>query len=205
MAQLRDMLALARVGVHQAPDEVIVRALRRSAQKFCRESRIWRERLDDVVLDPGVDEYDLATPSDSTAEQILDARIGGRELNVRAEAAIVTFPASSGPPSDVAVKSLSNTVVVWPNPDAGSGVLRLYVVLAPSRTATEVPDLLVNDWEVGIVAGAQAELHDMPGMPWTNPGRAAEKRSEFDAAALEARRKATSGSGALLRVRPRKF
>lgn len=206
MATFNDYLDECRPGVHSAPDVAILSALRRAAQRFCRDSRIWRERLEDIVYEPAVNEYDLPAPDGATVEEILWARSSGNVLSTcSAEAIFTAGETVEGTPQAVALKSLSNTCLVWPTPEGGSGTLGLYVVLAPSRTANEVPDQLADRWHDAIIAGARAELMSTIGMPWSNPQEAERQTMIFWDFVAEARREATSGRHAELRIAPHRF
>lgn len=206
MARFDDFLTLARPGLIQAPDRVIVNALRRSAREFFRRSQIWRETLDPVKAKPGTNVYDLSPPDGSYVEKILWMRYNDAPVQLERQVDIDQTVPSSGAPSYACLNSTEQTFTTWPTPGTNdTDSLTFGCVLVPTRAATTIPDQLADEWELAFVAGAQAELLATPGMPFLNVAAALDRRQAFESYLSDARRKQMSGGHVLLRVQPRPF
>lgn len=207
MARFEDLLPEARVALREAPDISIESALRRSAQRFCELSSIWREELDPFAWREGVALYDLEPPTGGRVERVLSIRVAGAETRMQQSRFedIHRMSTASGRPETFALTADGLGIHFWraPNSDHAGKAVALYVALVPTRTARELPEFLVDEWHDAVVAGAHAEMFANVGMPWFSPPMAADARGRFDAGVAKARRKQLSGNHAELRVKPR--
>jgi hypothetical protein len=206
MAKYDDFVTLARPGLLQVPDRVIDNALRRSAREFFRQTQCWREVLDPVRAQGGVNEYDLGPPDGAYVEKILWMKYGDSAVAIERPVDLTAANAAVGPVTHATLNPVAQTFITWPTPrDVDTNNFTFQCVLIPTRKSTTIPDQLADEWEVAIVTGAQRELFATPGMPWLNAAKAMEAGSVFDAFVSAAKRKQMSGGHTQLRVQPRRF
>lgn len=209
MARVSDLLTEARADLPSAPDFSIARALRRSAQRFFRESGVWRERITPITLVAGRTVYSLAAPAvGARIEWLISARFGEGEVGIATERDMHdASETATGAPRAIAVRSHTDEAVIWPAPGAAEDgkTIRLMAVIAPGSKTDTIPTPLLEEWGDGIVAGAKWEMMSMPAMPWTQFERAQDYERKFYEEVVRAKREATSGSQAPLRVKPVRF
>lgn len=196
--------------VPDCPDLVILDALRKASNQFCRESALWTVTNDaqSAVADEG--EYDIDSPT-GTVPVILEAvSYNGVPLTAKTpsqlDALIVDWANASGLPTYY-VRSADDVVRLVPMPesDAEDAIVMRVAVAPDPLTGIGVEDIVANKFYEAIAAGALARLLLMPGK-WANPQFAQIKAAEFRAAIGDARAVAyAANSSAQLRVRGRRF
>lgn len=210
MALLEDLLPETRPGLSQLPDVSLVAALRRGAQKFMRESQVWADDLDAIVLVAGRHTYPLPLPDGARVERILTLKVGGKAIETQLRPRdLRALTESEGPPSAWSIfDSQDEQVVAFDRtPTTGeAGVLvAIHAALSLTNDATELPDWIATDWHDGIVSAARAELFGQRGTPHYDRDAAADERFKFSMDAARAKRVQVSGRHALLRAQPRRW
>ncbi len=197
-----DLLDDTRPGLSQAPDPVILAALRRAAMKFFRDSMAWVDRLDDIQTQPGVSNYDLEPPGGSRVERLIWVKHNGIQLSGQARSRDVTaMQSTSSAPRWWALSG--SQIEVWPTPKE-QGTLSACAALVPTRDARSIPDDLAEDYRDGIVALARADMMgNKPGMPYHSPQEASVQYKFGLEAIARAKRKQVSGNWTQMRVQPR--
>lgn len=84
-------------------------------------------------------------------------------------------------------------LVPFPSEENGS-MLRVRFTVAPTLTATGVPDSLGNRYQDALIAGAKAGLLSDAGKPWSDPRTAAIFAGEFQRLLNDARQEARRGA-----------
>lgn len=188
----RDLLPRVLAYVPGCPDTLVIDMLRDAAIKFCRDSHIWREQLEDLYLAKGLDRYQLALPEDTELKALISAvqRQPGSRFRTEVYPDINVFGA-------VRFKTV---------PDPEQGPLEIHAVLQPSRTAKGMPDRIGLDYDEGLIHGALERLLEIPGRDWSNPNMAGYHHGKYLEALTDARMaKATGDTEAPLRVTPQPF
>jgi hypothetical protein len=98
----------------------------------------------------------------------------------------------------------TNTVRVYPS--LVGDIFDGQAISIPLETATEVPDILYDEWVEPIVAGAKWRLLSMPNKGWSNPEFARELQVAVRRGMLAANRRYNKNrTRASLEVQPRSF
>lgn len=208
---LEDFLTLVLTDLPGCPSTLALEALRRSADEFCRGSRIWTEDLGPLGLVSGQSEYICPAPEGAVTAEILAAYIDGIPLSADTEACLDrrlpgwTELAAARPFRYVAKSGGTVRLVPEPTEDLPAA-LRFKASLAPSAQAAELPDFLAASHREALAHGAKARLFEIPGKPWTALDLAQRHRNAFREQLALARGRASKGrSGESLSARPRSF
>ena len=181
------------------PDPMARQALLDSAIEFCEETNLVR-----VTTDPqyttGAAVYEVDVPPSQKVALTQRAWYGKRELmpamssmvsNVDAYT-LVTADPHQVPHSFL--ESAPGEITLFPAPGAlATELLTFRAVTKPSRTATQVADVLFEDWAEAIVAGALKRLHSIPDTAFFSDSHAARRAAEFQLGINRARAEAQRG------------
>lgn len=169
------------------PDFVAVPAIRYAAVPFCERARPWRH-VTTIALTAA--EGDIVAPDTAAIVEIEFAEFNGERLApagyIDASEGIV------GRPTTI-FQRVPDTVIVSP---FEPGTLRVSMFLKPrigSEYGTDeddplfdrfdvLPDFLVYNHSKLLVDGALARILAMPGESWSDPGRAAAFRADYERA-----------------------
>ncbi len=150
------------------PNALIKEEVLSSAIEFCESSGIYTAKLTESVL-KDAESLTITVPANTGLVEINNIVVDG----------IATYEIyADGTTIDFDGKAISDYD------------MDVYVSLKPLRSATELPDILYNDWYQTIAAGAKAKLMVMPEKPWTNPKFAGLHSGVFEDGAKSAMRKA---------------
>lgn len=185
-----DLVADVLIEAPGCPEPIAISTLRRTAIKFCRESHVWVEQINDLYPVNDVTKYKVTPPDDTQIIAIASMvhHKGESEFKVKYWPLVnplgyLSFPAV---------------------PELDQGPIRIKVVLAPTNTANEMPDAIGEDYREGLIHGAVAKLVMMPGKDWSNPQMAAYHQSLYDEQKREAKFRRNNGNTEVnLRVSPR--
>lgn len=165
-------------------------ALVDAAIQFCDQSLAVTVDLDPITVPVGSTAVDLDPPAQTTIAQVLYAWYDRQLLNSVPYGQLTNIYRPNATPTDYTVEYIDEVPVlrVYPAPDKliSSGLV-LRVALRPTRTATQVHDILFQRYSEGIVAGAQAILCAMPDQPFTNVDRSIAMGQRARSAANQAR------------------
>lgn len=152
MARLSDFYPYIVSAAPGIPEPVVDRVLLDTAGQFCRDTLIWLEELEPILLEPGVATYELLPETSQThVVSVISATIvsGDREAALDRE----QF-----------AHYLNDEIRLLPAPTAPSE-LRCKVALQPAATASTLPDFLRDEWRETLGAGAVARLMAVHGDP----------------------------------------
>lgn len=153
-------------------------ALRRAAIAFCEQSMVWRESHNPISVSVGTAEYDFIPPDQAVVHTVQYAQFEGRELEITGQdnIRIQDWRDQTGFPQYLLSGPTALTLV--PEPDV-EGTLTLLVTLKPVPGATDIPDLLYNEYREAIVHGALSRLMLSPKKPYTDAGLASYHQHQF--------------------------
>ncbi len=205
MARFEDLLPDARAGLTHAPDRLILRALRRGAMELCRQSHVWREALDPIAAVIGTHTYEFGQPTGSRVERAMVLKFNGVMLQQARPQDLIALDAATGTPRCFALMPGQQEFRVHPTPDT-AGEFEAFVALSPKADAQTLPDDLMREYAVGIIALAKAWLMAMsPGMPYHNLQEAAVQAAIGDEWVVRAKREQHGGGHAPLKVKIPRF
>lgn len=167
MAQLEEFLPLVRQQINGPIDFMMTDAVLQAAIVFCRESTIVRSvvNLEGVVADQP---YTLTDPTGQLRAfrrlSVYDKSSSDRRCD--------WDWLEAGCQYDVID---SNTITFRSNMNKAI----MHLALCPTNKATEVPDVLLNEYQEAIAYGALERLFIMPGKPWTDEQRSAYYKARF--------------------------
>lgn len=189
--------------VMACPKTVARRAVIDSAIEFCERSGIVRQTLDPVSVYANQPYIDLSAPGQQDVAMVLRAWYRGAEMQPAALAHVNAVQAwrqdvpgvtlRTGDPSEY-FESAGRQLGLYPVPAADlASAITVRVSLRPKRAATQLDDVLYDNWVEAIAAGALLRLHGTPGQAYTDMAQASRRQSEFLAAAGRARGEAERG------------
>lgn len=190
-----------------APEPLIIRAIRDSATEFCQRTRLWRDT--DTITTSGADPEPISVPPDSILYEIASCAMDCRPLDP------ITLP------------ELAKNIPDWRTADIGCGGARWYVapergtiqavplnsgtllvefIVKPTATAQTLPDFLLDEYGQTIADGAAGALLLMPNMAFANPQLGAGLVARFQGAIDSLSNAGTRGQqGGRTRTRGRYF
>lgn len=201
-----------------APQPLILQALRDSCIELCERANII-QTVDVQDVTAALPDYDVAAPSQQRLTTVIAVTYLNQRLTpvasdmvdaggaMRAGVDTAVAPSFGTPTSFYQSSPSDRGIHLWPVPDVTApGALAIRAAFAPTRTATQVEDVLFDEWISVVVSGALAQLHSVPDQIFTNL-RAAERHGQaayagIRSAAAEARTGSTRGS---LRIKGRRF
>jgi hypothetical protein len=185
------------------PDILARQALLDSAIEFCESSGIVRITPDPQSVQAGVTEYDVEVPTGQKVCSVLKAWYGTKELDPAPHTMMSNVQAYVGSVGGVAPSSSDplfffelspGVVAIYPAPSiSAAAMLTFRISTKPSRVATQVDDILLEDWVEGIVYGAKARLHAIPDTNFFSDTHSDFSRSAFRLAVNLARTEALRG------------
>lgn len=198
------------------PEPMAIQALRFAAIEFCRRTDIV-QRILTVNVVASTQDYAVAVPTDMVFSRVIDAFWQGNLLKPVAPASVEADTAlrgatvgtallRTGSPQFYFQKGPSDaTLSLAPVPDTSlTGGLTIKASFVPTMAATQVEDVLFDEWCLTIASGALAYLQNIPGQPFSAPSGAAS--AMFNAGISQAKRVQIFGKlTAPLRVRPQRF
>lgn len=162
------------------PDLTAEFHVRQAAIEFFQRSLAWRQDLDAVMTVADQDAYSIPAPSGSSIVKLLSYTYdgsGGSLVDVDMGKALVLNQSGV----EVGWSIDRATFTVNPVPAEDDLEIVLHVALKPSQASTSIPATMFEQYVQYIAHGALAGVLDIPGEPWTNPAKAADYRSMFNA------------------------
>lgn len=175
-ATLKELRPEIQAYIPFAPNPTLDRALRRAAIQFCERSLAARETLDPLTLVGTIEAYELDLPPQTKLVEIIEARYDKSTLAISSERELsIDMPewkTAHNTPKRIYRKQ-GNFVGFAPAPAKTEAVaVDLTVAVAPTRNATQIPEILAETYLDALVAGALSLLYAMPGLEWSNPREA---------------------------------
>lgn len=186
-----------------AAEILVENAVRNAVIEFCEKSLILQRDHDPITLIEGIVDYDLDPPTGYLCVKVMKAWLENNELNPLApdfvrEAAVYnrlfsSYEKANSTPRAYLQKD-ERTISVWSPPEQKyANGLTLRVALKPTRAATEVEDVVYEDYAEIIASGALSRLMMSAGKPYTNVEMAAVHKGLFQQGINVARQRASHG------------
>lgn len=190
--------------VPNCPDILAFRWIREAAKVICTKTKLWRE-ADQFPITP--DDWEgVCTVSDASIVEIEDARLDGQSLTPLTNQELDKrqpgwqFDTEEGSPRYI-TQVKPDTVTVVPR---ATGTLQARLILAPSRTAMQLPDFLLEHHSLLVAKGAASYLLIQPKTDFENPSLGSALGQDFQTELAPIVVKALKGQhGAPLRTKPR--
>lgn len=191
------------------PEVMAIAHIRHAAIEFCEKSRYWRENLTPFNSVAGTASYTLTPPTDALIWDVISVRHNGKDLSPAFEDDI-DATSSSDWRSRTATDAESwfagerDNIRLVPAPSSsGTANIEARVVVKPSRTTTNLPKQLYDNYLENIAAGAKARLMAMVDVEWSNPTMVNYHENIFMSGVTKATTEAAKGyNRARLRTRP---
>lgn len=182
---LSDFANGVRVEVPGCPEPLITDAILNACIDFCTKTELVSELVSLTLVPPAVD-YEVPVDPALYPAKVRNVLKNGVPLDKTTAAlyALSTRRSVSGPVEAFYAPTHKN-LVFEPIPSSAEA-LELDVVLRPAMAATEVPDVLFDEWKTTIAAGAKADLMLRAGVPWANPALGAFYQKLYDGAVATA-------------------
>lgn len=212
MIAIDAFLPAVRAEVMACPNPIMRIAVARAAREFCERTHIWKETLDPQPLTAGLTEYEVEPPFTGTRVlALLSIQSQGRLLSPKTEqelnARYGNWRALAGAPWCFVQESPTTfRLVPAPDKDTDEGLTDIRAAITPTVDATEVGDILYDDYVDAISYGALERLLRTPGQAWSNGELSMHYRQLFQREQSQARVRARQGYGvAMTTVRPRRL
>ncbi len=202
--------------VLDATEPMARQALVDAAIEFClRTNAVYTITTANATANLG--EYDIEEPTGMETVRVQDVYYGRTKLRP-VDTAAVDEPLSLrgavdgespvvGTPVAFYALAGTNTFTVYPLPETTTaGMFTVKASFAPTRTATQLDDLLYDRYLDAIASGAIANLVAVPGQRFTSAGGYALHRERFERGVSRALAEARKGAAVTsTRVQPRSF
>jgi hypothetical protein len=170
MADIDDFQPLVLPFAGNAPEPLVMRAIRDAATQFCERTKLWRGTA--TIVTTGENPEAITVPTDAILYTISSCALDGRPLD------------------PITLSELATERPYWRTDDIGCGGARWYVapergtiqavprssgtlfvefVVKPTATAAALPDFLLDEYGPVIADGAAGALLIMPNMAFANP------------------------------------
>lgn len=179
--------------VQACPEPLLNQELRMAAQTFFRRSRAWVQWLQPITL-TAANTYALPLPADSAVVRLEQATLDGTPVAIPNWRLLDRDPALT-PAQSSGVTTADRISVQLVQSFAAGSVLSIQASLAPSDTATTLPDDQVAQHRQAILHGARSKLLLIPDKTFTNPQNAVVENDLFEDAIGTAQHQAYKGFG----------
>ncbi len=157
-----------------------LRALKRGARNWYRDSLSWRERATPLVTSPGLAYYDILDIADVSVVAVRNVVVGTDDFDREAHRRYVkpefmrmlhqTRPGNGAP--EVAAW-VDDHLWLWPAPATEGAVIGATLCLQPTLASDDIPTRLFDQHEEFIVKAARAILLRIPNQTFTDRQEAA--------------------------------
>ena len=185
MRDIDEFLPEMRTHCPMVPDPLAHRFIRSAAREFCKSTRIWREMDTITVTTPAAE--GIVTISDAEIYEIERADFGDQKLEpITVHTLDMDRPMwrnevldddALGSPIYI-TQLYPDTITVVPKK---TGTITAYFILIPSRSAFQLPEILLSQHAETIGKGAAAMALKTPGQEYTNPQLSIALMAEFNA------------------------
>lgn len=204
MAIYEDFFPYVLPDVVGAPEPIVVHHIRNACIEFCSKTSILTRDHDPITVIQGQVDYDLEPPSGYLVVRVQKAWLDNMPLDPVApdfvrEAAVYnrlyeSYNAGSVSTPRGFLQKDERSLSLWPRPDRKyKNGLTMRVALKPTRSSTQIEDVILEDYAEAIAQGALYRLMVSPGKAYSNAEMAAINKGLFDQAINAARIKANHG------------
>ena len=182
MVALNDWIGETSLRLNGCPDPVILQALRRSAQQFCRDTRLWVQTMGTATVSPS-DDYDqdieVALPSTDYLVPAMARVIDIEDLVIDDES--IQKRVDDNP---FRYNKFQSRIFINPRAVNQDSDLEVIAAFEPTDTATDIPDALI-EWKLTVMDRALYELMLMPNKDWTDAPTAEKHEMDYNTRVAE--------------------
>jgi len=202
------------------PNQTVVQYIRDAAIKACEKTLAYRYQQPVFNLTPGAYVYTYRKPADTQVHAVFSTLMNNEPLEVLPlDKALMLYPewadkyttsqdiAEFGSEPRSITQISPNEFAVLPLPDAQrTYAVRMFYALKPTRSATDMDEVVFDDLEDVIMHGALQQLLVLPNTNWSDRELAAYHAKQFLAQGAERRARANlSNSRGMMRVQMQPF
>jgi len=172
MAFLDDFVPLVRMEAQNVPIFTMRHAILMACREMCENSHIWKETLDPISLVADVEEYDIEQPNEARVLMLYSAQCRDKDLDFKTEQQMRgNWRTLTDTHPKILIQENPTTfrLVGIPTETVNEGITGLRAAVQPAIGATEVGDILMDEYAEMISYGALARLQRMPGKTWAQP------------------------------------
>lgn len=197
-----------------ASEPMVEQYLLDTAIDFCSKTLIVQEDLDPLTMIPGIVEYELDMPPQQKIHMLMRAFHASRPIDIVTADMAHSHPAHfgnwfyagasvpEGTPSAIFQKNERSLLVNRAPHAIEPIIITISAALKPSRSATQLADILFDDYANTLALGAAAKMLLLPGKAFSNPQLAVAYQTQYEQArSLAHLRAATSFGRGETRVR----
>ena len=174
MVNLKDFFPRLIPHVLGCPEPLAQQALLDAAIAFCDQSLVVTTTLDPITVPVGIANVELDTPTSTTVSQVLNCWFDHQLLHAAPYAQATGLYLPDGAPREYFGERVDEVfnLHLLPAPDkvVRNGLV-VRVALRPTRTATQVHDILFDRFADAIVYGAAARLMAISDQPFTDDAK----------------------------------
>ena len=183
MIDIDDFQTLVLPFAGNAPEPLVMRAIRDAAVTFCERTKMWRSTA--TIVTAGERAETITVPTDSILYRISSCALDDEPLDP------ITLPELATKRPNWRTDDIGCEGAKWyVAPDRGtiqpvprsSGTMFVEFIVKPTATAATLPDFLLNEYGQTIADGAAGELLIMPNMAFANPQLGAGLVARFQSA-----------------------
>lgn len=189
---ISEAAALLKISAREAPAMMLERVMLESARDFLRKSRVWRLAFKGPVV-IGAATYALTLPTGALAHDIISAKLETSNtlieyLRDAGRAYITSDKIIAGYGSQYITIEGNSKFTLIPDPILSEDI-RLNVIMTLTRDATEIDDVLFEEYEEVLRDGALARLFEMPMESWSDVNLAMFHRNKYAAGTMAAKQR----------------
>ena len=200
---------LPHVQLPGCPVSMALDAIRSAAREFCQNTLAWQYTQDAVTVYVGESEYPYEPPSKADVVQPMYGFFNGNKITVKTPQELSELYAGNwmtmtGTPRHIVHLTPRHAKLV-PAPDEKVvNALMVRIAIKPKLNATEIDDVVFDEYRDTIAAGAKARLKMMSGEPFYNVDGAKIDQQRFLSGMADERIRVWRGHGSgTLTARPR--
>lgn len=206
--EFKTLISRINPSVPGCPQETMFQYIRDSAIRACEKTLAWRYTQPKFNLTPGLPQYNYSKPFDTDVHALFAVWLNNQPLDrLTLDEATERYPnwvdtyttsadiAEYGSEPRAITQLSPHQYVVLPLPDAAKTyTVRMIYALKPSKTATEMDEVIFDDLEEVIMHGALQHLLVLPNTNWSDRELAAYHSRQFAYQISERRARANLGA-----------
>lgn len=175
-----------------APNSLLVDTIKKTTIDFCKRTLVYRETSTPITILAATSEYAIPFTPTVSAQNIIYAKIGTTYLILTDEGELNEYEEAwrdntAAMPTDCFLTH-KGLIRVYPTPSVNlTDTMTVEAIVAPTFAATDVDDMLFNDYADVIGAGAIFKLKSMVGSAWEDQTGALLAYREYRAGIRDAR------------------
>ena len=182
MVALDDWIGETSLRLNSCPYPVVLQALRRGAQQFCRDTRLWVQTMGTATVSPSDDydqEIEVALPSADYVVPDMAWIIDIEDLLIDDES--IQKRVDDNP---FRYNKFRNRIFINPRAVNQNSDLEVIAAFEPDDTATDIPEALI-EWKLTVMDRALYELMLMPNKDWTDAPTAEKHEMDYNTRVAE--------------------